>query len=96
MDGCNSDLVNVTISADKPPICEAIPVGVEASSSVTTIETFELKKGYFRASNKSVNVLECYQEDACAGGTDASNYCKPGYMGPCESLYTWHGDDLTF
>ena len=89
MDGCDSDLDNVTISGDKPPICEAIPVGVEASSSVTTIETFNLKKGYYRVSSESVNVLECHQEDACLGGTNASNYCKPGYMGPCESLYTW-------
>lgn len=85
MDGCDdSDLINVKVAGGKPPTCEMIPVGVRPSSSVTTIETFDLEEGYYRVSSESPIVLECYQDDACVGGTDASNYCKSGYRGPCE------------
>lgn len=31
-------------------------------------------------------MLECYQDDACAGGTNASSYCPSGYKSPCESI----------
>ena len=40
--GCESDLVNVPTGRDKPPTCEAIPVGVWPSPIVTTIETVDL------------------------------------------------------
>lgn len=96
VDSCDSDLVNVKIGSEKPPTCEPIPMGVRASSGVTTIKTFDLEEGYYRVSSESRIVLECYQGDACLGGTDASNYCKAGYMGPCESLHTWYGRDAAF
>lgn len=85
MEGCDSDLVHVKIGGGKPPTCETIPVGVRPSSSVSTIETFDLEEGYYRVSNESSIVLQCYQEEACVGGTNASNYCATGYRGPCES-----------
>lgn len=84
MDGCDTDLVNVQVGGDKPPTCKEIPMGVRPSSGVTTIETFDLEEGYYRVSSKSSIVLQCYQDDACVGGTDASNYCANGYRGPCE------------
>ncbi|CAN0179302.1 unnamed protein product, partial [Ectocarpus sp. 12 AP-2014] len=50
----------------------------------TTLETLELEPGYYRISNTSHTVRECFQESACKGGTDASHdgYCAAGYEGP--------------
>lgn len=86
MDGCDSDLSNVRIDNEMLPICEPIPLGVKSSRTATTLQRFDLEKGYFRTSADSPNVLECYQPDACVGGIDPSDYCDIGYTGPCKSM----------
>lgn len=71
------------------PVCDEVPTGARsAEDGGTTLETLELEPGYYRTSNKSHNVLECFQEAACKGGVDAAGdgYCAEGYSGPCESL----------
>ncbi|CAN0379041.1 unnamed protein product, partial [Scytosiphon promiscuus] len=40
-----------------------------------------LEKGYYRTSNQSHDVLKCYQEKACLGGSDTATYCASGYEG---------------
>lgn len=87
LDGCDSDLRNVAIERTMLPTCEPIPAGVWPSSTAIVLQTFDVKKGYFRISSESPIVLECFQKDACIGGINASNYCAIGYEGPCESVY---------
>lgn len=71
------------------PICDEVPAGARSvGDGGTTLETLELEPGYYRTSNKSHNVLECFREAACEGGIDATDdgYCADGYSGPCESI----------
>ncbi|CAN0600455.1 unnamed protein product, partial [Laminaria digitata] len=65
--------------------CEVPPAGSSAESDGTTIATLSLDKGYFRTSNESDVILKCFHQNACVGGSDAANYCEPGYTGPCEN-----------
>ena len=49
-----------------------------------TLETLLIDPGYWRATNVSESILECYYKDACEGGlTDDPNFCHKGYTGPC-------------
>ena len=75
---------NVAIDDETVPGCRTIPTGVHTSSTGITLADFNLKKGYYRDSNASPLILECYQPSACTGGTDATDYCAPGYKGPCK------------
>ncbi|CAN0380979.1 unnamed protein product, partial [Scytosiphon promiscuus] len=56
------------------------------------LETLNITKGYWRATNESRTILACPNADACKGGqTDAENYCASGYTGAycavCEPDY---------
>lgn len=72
------------VRIDGLPVCTKPPLGSTASSSGTTVANITLEKGYFRTSNESHVILQCYRESACQGGKDADKYCAPGYTGPCE------------
>ena len=77
------------------PVCELVPDGVKTTGhSGMTLETLDLMPGSFRTSNKSKEVLECYREEACKGGSIAGSYCEKGYTGPCEE-YCLHIACLT-
>lgn len=67
------------------PYCEAIPTGVVTTEKGATVESLELEEGYYRVSNTSHDIMECYREAACTGGDDAGDYCATGYTGPCKS-----------
>lgn len=82
--GCGNTPTSVDIDNATEPVCTELPQGVQPSSSSVTLAEFNLMAGYYRVSNDSRNVLECYQADACEGGVDATNYCAAGYEGPCE------------
>lgn len=75
-------LSNTTVPASD---CKNLPEGAAASSAGTTLATLDLAEGFYRTSNKSDDVLECYRKGSCMGGLNASNYCATGYEGPCES-----------
>lgn len=67
------------------PICTVQPEHTQSEGGDTTIETLNLDRGYWRATNKSDNILACYNEEACRGGlTGSASFCQPGYEGPCE------------
>lgn len=51
-----------------------------------TVETLVVDPGYFRESLTSIDIKECFYEEACQGGVLRSEYCAPGYTGPCEIL----------
>lgn len=51
----------------------------------TTLETLGIEAGYWRATNKSKEILQCYNDKACLGGkTESLGFCDSGYEGPCE------------
>ena len=69
------------------PVCAVVPEGVNTTGiSGMTLPTLNLMSGFFRTSNKSREVLECYREEACMGGSTAGSYCAEGYAGPCEEF----------
>ena len=69
------------------PFCEVAPEGVNTTGNGgMTLKTLNLKPGFYRTSYKSREVLECYREKSCLGGSNASRYCAEGYAGPCEYL----------
>ena len=58
---------------------------VSSSGGVTTLESLEIDRGYWRATNSSRDILQCHNGDACKGGiTGATDYCSEGYRGACE------------
>ena len=77
-------LIREGIKIDEKPVCAEPPLGATTLSSGTTVANLTLKQGYFRTSNKSHDILPCYKESACQGGSDAGKYCTSGYTGPCE------------
>lgn len=66
------------------PVCVDLPEGTVAQSRGTNLATLSLAEGYYRTSAESREVLECYQADACVGGTAAQDNCASGYHGPCK------------
>lgn len=74
-----------SINFGDEPVCADLPEGANALSEGTTVRTLNVEKGYYRISADSINILECYNKDACVGGDTVGEYCAPGYEGPCES-----------
>ena len=82
------DRPDIDMDNTKKPVCLVVPEGVNTTGiSGMTLETLDLMPGFFRTSNKSREVLECYREEACVGGSTAGRYCAEGYAGPCEEFY---------
>ncbi|CAM9580855.1 unnamed protein product, partial [Hapterophycus canaliculatus] len=53
------------------------------------LETLQIERGYWRATNTSTIFLSCYNEEACVGGvTGSPGYCHEGYSGPYCSVCT--------
>ena len=70
------------------PVCEVAPEGVDTTGNPgMTLETLNLMSGFYRTSNTSRNVLECYRKEACIGGSTVARYCEKGYAGPCEGFH---------
>ena len=63
-------------------ICTGAPSYTTSPGARDTVASLVLDSGYWRSSNTSVNISECYNDNACLGGV--SDYCAPGYTGPCE------------
>lgn len=78
----NPNLVQI----DGLTVCAEAPPGTSVPSSGTTVETLVVDKGYYRTSNQSHVVLECYQKNACTGGIAIETICAAGYKGPCKKL----------
>eukprot|EP00904_Undaria_pinnatifida_P012520 jgi/Undpi1/8399/HiC_scaffold_25.g10867.m1 len=81
--GSGGILYREEVEIDGLPVCEEVPSGATASSKGTTVETLSLEEGYYRTSNTSHAVLECYQKSACLGGIAVGDSsCASGYKGP--------------
>lgn len=75
------------VDGDITPACEAPFEHTTANEPGLSLETLNVSRGYWRATDNSTNILACYNPDACNGGlTGADNYCASGYKGPCEGI----------
>ncbi|CAN0255267.1 unnamed protein product [Ascophyllum nodosum] len=69
---------------------DVIEHSTSPGGSNVTLMTLLIDRGYWRATNKSTTVFECYNEDACKGGlTGSVDYCSEGYTGPYCSVCTY-------
>ena len=75
------------VRINEEPVCSEPPLGATAPSYGTTVENLTLDEGYFRTSKKSHDILQCYRKSSCQGGSDADQYCAPGYIGPCKKSF---------
>lgn len=58
--------------------------------SGTTVANPMLDKGYYRISNKSLEIRQCRNKEVCQGSNDTENYCTSGYTGACKkALACW-------
>ena len=83
--GCSFGNVQAT------PTCTLLTeAGMEHATSKggnTTVKELQIHKGYWRATNTSRDIYKCFNTKACTGGlTGESEYCLPGYEGPCEHV----------
>ena len=52
---------------------------------LTMLEMVRIDQGYWRATPSSLQILACYNANACLGGlTEAPGFCLDGYEGPCK------------
>lgn len=67
------------------PVCTEAYEHSDSNGINVTIEFLDIEAGYWRATNTSDEILECYNTDACLGGiTGEAAFCLEGYEGPCE------------
>lgn len=74
-----------TSNPDRVQLCESVMDHTTSSTVDGTLESLLLAPGYWRSSGTSTEIRECYEADACVGGTNG--YCGAGYDGPCRFLY---------
>lgn len=88
-DGCPVDACNESIYIkDLRDITCSSALEHTTSLSGATVETLQIEDGYWRATNTSKTVLQCYNAAACRGGqTGDANFCEGGYTGPCEEAF---------
>lgn len=90
-DGCdNIECENCKIKDGySRPICSELLDHTDSRGGSARLETLVMEPGYWRATNTSKNILECFNMNACRGGvTGSSEYCLRGYGGPCEQSMT--------
>jgi len=72
--------------------CLRVPRGVNETSFGQTLEDLRLKRGFWRTGSNSTDIRECLAEEACLGGANSSDYCRPSHRGPlcqlCEAGYS--------
>ena len=82
-DSCPVEDYDCTIPYyDIVQLCEPVLKHTTSSALDGTLETLRLEPGYWRSSNRSRDIRECYEADACVGGVQ--DLCASGYEGPCE------------
>lgn len=67
---------------DEALLCEPVLDNTNSPTADGTLESLNLRRGYWRSSNSSRDVRECPRAESCLGGTEGR--CAAGYGGPCE------------
>lgn len=85
-DGSDVECEGCTIEDDHTiPVCSPLLEHTTSERGTATLERLVLNSGYWRATNTSRDILECFNKNACHGGvTGSKTYCSMGYEGPCE------------
>lgn len=86
--GCPSDWSTAEFEEPNlaPQCISLVDAGIEhanSSGGLSTVEDLYIFEGYWRATNTSTNVKECYNKAACPGGL-MTGICNEGYKGPCK------------
>lgn len=82
--GCEVECEQCVVEGMEPLCVEQLD-HTSAAGGNTTIDLLSIDTGYWRATNTSTEILECYNTDACDGGvTGEEGYCLEGYEGPCK------------
>jgi len=74
-------------------VCVTCGEGLDCSTFGNKLTTLNLLKGYWRSGPLSGDIRECIAEEACVGGSDATDYCADGhnpaspYCASCEDGY---------
>ena len=84
--GCDEECEECNIECSRfIPVCTELLDHADSQGGTATLETLLVDEGFWRATNTSRNVLECFNTKACRGGvTGDRDYCMAGYEGPCE------------
>ena len=82
--GCDTQCDECVVKG-KEPMCHEEVEHSTATGGNVTMDFLSIEPGYWRATNMSIIILECYRTKACLGGiTGKEDYCKEGYEGPCQ------------
>lgn len=84
--GCPNVCEECHLEENVPTCVSLSEAGVEhaySTGGVITVEELVIQEGYWRATETSMNVLECYNRGSCLGGVGSGD-CSLGYEGPCE------------
>ena len=85
-ESCPAEGNNCTLSSrNEVQLCEPVLEHTSSPNSNDTLASLSLHPGYWRSSNSSRDIRECYEPDACHEGLHGS--CSSGYEGPCECTY---------
>ncbi|CAM9183884.1 unnamed protein product, partial [Ectocarpus sp. 12 AP-2014] len=81
---CDSELESAAevVDADTLPTCKRAPEGSRTTRRGATLATLEVLPGFYRSSETSTDIRECFHKKACDGGSAVGTYCSEGYIGP--------------
>ncbi|CAM9935287.1 unnamed protein product [Ectocarpus sp. 6 AP-2014] len=81
---CDSELESAAelVDAETLPTCEEAPEGSRTTRRGATLATLEILPGFYRSSETSTDIRECFHKQACEGGSAVGTYCAEGYIGP--------------
>ncbi|CAN0427923.1 unnamed protein product [Ascophyllum nodosum] len=69
----------------KTPFCAKTMDNTHSSGGVISVKHVTIDSGYWRANKFGLEVLPCYNAEACLGGlTGEPGFCLKGYEGPCK------------
>lgn len=86
-DGCQTPCDDDGCFEEPPlvPICAEAMEHTSSAGGTNNITLLRVDDGFWRATPYAMDVLPCYNADAClAGVTNSSGSCLDGYEGPCE------------
>ena len=67
---------------DEDQTCAKVPEGVKTTVDGLDLENLDIKKGFWRTSKNSSDIVQCMVEEHCLGGNETDKQCKKGHKGP--------------
>lgn len=83
--GCSECQGTCNLTEKDAPVCKSAIEHTTSKGGGRTLATLVMDSGYWRTTNSSRDVLECYHKDACMEAeTGTAGNCNTGYEGACE------------